>query len=41
MKKAPAPIDYAMRPVQRTSVSDEIIAQITDLIERNSAQARR
>ena len=35
MKKAAAPIDDAMRPVQRTSVSDEIIAQITDLIERN------
>ena len=35
MKKATAPIDDAMRPVQRTSVSDAIIAQITDLIERN------
>ncbi|MCE2447349.1 MAG: FadR family transcriptional regulator, partial [Candidatus Latescibacteria bacterium] len=31
-KKAAA---AAMRPVQRTSVSDEIITQITDLIERN------
>ena len=35
MKKATAPIDDAMRPVQRTSVSDAIIAQITELIERN------
>ena len=34
-KKAAVVVGESMRPVQRTSVSDEIVAQITDLIARN------
>ena len=33
-KKTPPVAGEAMRPVHRTSVSDEIVAQITDLIAR-------
>ena len=35
LKKAPPVAGEAMRPVHRTSVSDEIVAQITDLIARD------
>ncbi|MDP6700541.1 MAG: FadR/GntR family transcriptional regulator [Candidatus Latescibacteria bacterium] len=34
-KKVPPAAGEAMRPVHRTSVSDEIVAQITELIARN------
>ncbi|MBT7550029.1 MAG: FadR family transcriptional regulator, partial [Gemmatimonadetes bacterium] len=34
-KKAAVEVSESMRPVHRTSVSDDIVAQLTDLIARN------